>query len=219
MNLGVMKAELQLHVRDAALSTHFTTWINEAVYEIANDFSLPALKLEEPATKTVTESAWLYDMPSTYMKNLYKCYDSDWNKITIKRDLGDLDSIDIDHDETGDNVTTVAVRNSRLGIYPMAAETINLWFYKLPTDLVDDDEEPNCIPKQYHNRVIIPKVVIKNYHFMQDMTVNPPHKSLEWWKGNYRIGLYGEPGGDIGMLNCLARDKKPCRTGGADPLP
>lgn len=218
MNLGEIKTELELHVRDAQLSAYFTTWTNDAVYEIANDFSLPALKLEEPTTKTVTESAWLYDMPNTYMKNLYKCYDSDWNKITIKRDLGDIDTIDIDHDETGDNVTTVAVRNSRLGIYPMAAETINLWFYKKPTDLVDDEDEPDCIPKQYHRRVIIPKVVVLNYQLLLDMTVNPPHKSLQWWTDKYHAGLYGD-GSDIGMINCFARDKKPKRHGGKNPLP
>ncbi len=218
MNLGEIKAELELHVRDASLSAYFTTWTNDAVYEIANDFSLPALKLEEPTTLEVTEDDWLYDMPNTYMKNLYKCYDSNYFKITIKRSLDDIDAIDINHDETGDNVATVAVRNSRLGIYPMADETINLWFYKKPTALVDDDDELDSIPKEYHRRVIIPKVVIQNYQFLMDMTVNAPHKSLQWWKANYHAGLFGDTS-DVGMVNCFARDKKIRKTGGRNPLP
>lgn len=219
MNLGELEAELALFVQDSSHETYFTSWINEAVLEIANDFSLPALKLKEPTTLDVTEDDWLYDMPDAYMKNLFKCYDSDYNKIAIKRELGDIDSIDIDHDETGDNVTTVAVRDRQIGIYPMAAESIKLWFYEYPTDLVDPGNELTCIPKQYHSRVVLSKVIIKNYHLLQDMTENPPHKSLQWWKANYRAGLYGERGGDIGMLNCFARDKKPKRTGGRNPLP
>lgn len=219
MNLGELEKEILLFADDISDTSLFKSWINNAVLEIANDFSLPALKLKEPTTLSVTESAWLYDMPSTYMKNLYKCHNSDYFKIAIKSELGNIDAIDIDHDETGDNVTTVAVRDRQIGIYPMAEESIKLWFYKYPTDLVDPDNELVCIPKQYHYRVVVPKVIVKCYHLLQDMTENPPHKSLEWWKANYRAGLYGERGGDIGMLNCFARDKKPKRHGGMDPLP
>ena len=219
MNLNELETELRLYVEDDSLAAHFKGWINNAITEIANDFALPALKLKSTTTLTVTEADWLYDMPSAYMKDLYKCYDSDFNKITIKHSLDDIDTLDIDHDDTGDHVTHVAVRDSQIGVYPMAAEAINLWFYEKPTDLSVATDTPNCIPSQYHDRVIIPKVVIKAYHLLIDMSSQPPHQSLAWWMAKYRAGLYGEPNGDIGMINCLARDKKVRRHGGGDPLP
>ena len=218
MTLEELEAEIALYVVDDSLKTHFKRWINNAVHEIANDFFLPALRLKKPIDIIVTESNWLYDLPATYMKKVFKCYDSDYNKITIKRSLDDLDELNIEHDETGDHVTHIAVRDTQIGIFPMAAENIKAWFYKKPTDLVSDSDELTCIPSQYHARVVIPKVIIIAYHLLLDMTAEPPHQSLQWWKSNYHAGLFGD-GSDIGMLNCFARDKGVRRTGGRDPIP
>ena len=161
MNLGEIESELALYVQDDSLVVHFKGWINNAILEIANDFALPALKLKDPVTLTITESDWLYDMPSSYMKKLYKCYDSNWDKITISHALGDIDELDIDHDETADHATHVAVRDSQIGVYPMAAEAIKLWYFEKPIELDASTDTPTCIPNQYHDRVIIPKVVVK----------------------------------------------------------
>lgn len=219
MNLGELESELALYVQDDSLVVHFKPWINNAILEIANDFDLPALKLKEPTSLTITESNWLYDLPATYQKKLYKCYDSDWDKITISHSLGDLDSQNIEHDETADHVSHVAVRDSQIGVYPKAAEGIKLWYYKLPTDLDVSTDVPTCIPNQYHDRVILPKIIVKAYHLLMDLSTQPPHQSLAWWRAKYIVGLYGEPGGDIGMVNSFARDKGVRRTGGRDPLP
>jgi len=219
MDLGTINGWLDRIVRDSSLETYFTDWVNIAINNIANDFALPALKLKEPEELDITESDWLYDLPSTYMKGLFKCYDSNYDKITIHRSLNDIDNLDIDHDDTGDNVTDVAVRDTQIGVYPMADETIYIWFYEKPTALSDDADEPECIPSQYHYRVIISRVVVENYQLIMDMSVNPPHQSLEWWRARYREGLFGEPGGDIGMINCFARERKPKRRGGKCPLP
>ena len=153
------------------------------------------------------------------MKKLYKCYDSNWDKITISHALGDIDVLDIDHDDTDDHVTHVAVRDNQIGIYPMATESINLWYYEKPTDLAESTDVPSCIPNQYHDRVIIPKIVVKAYHLLMDLATQPPHQSLAFWMAKYRAGLYGEPGSDIGMVHSLARDKGIRRTGGRDPIP
>lgn len=218
MNLGELEAELALYVQDDDIATHFKAWINNAVTEIANDFSLPALKLKESVDLVCTESDWLYDMDSSYMKKLYKCYDSNYNKITIKSRLGEIDDLDVEHSDTGSNITHVAVRDTQIGVYPMADETIKLWYFKKPTDLVSDSDELTCIPKQYHDRVIIPKIIVKAYHLLMDLSSQPPHQSLSWWVAKYRAGLYGEVGGDIGMINVLARERKPIRHGGRDPI-
>lgn len=219
MNLGEINDWLDRIVQDASLSSYFTEWVNIAVSGIANDFFLPALKLKEPEDLVITESDWLYDMPSNYMKKLFKAYDSNYDKITIRRSLDDIDYIDIDHDDTGSNVTDIAVRDDKAGVYPMADETIKIWFYENPTALAEDSDDLECIPSEYHYRVVIPRVVIENYQLLMDMSVNPPHQSLEWWKEKYRVGLFGEARGEIGMINCFARERKPKRSGGKNPLP
>jgi len=218
MNLGELKAELALYIQDPSLEGYFTSWINNAVYEIANDFSLPYLRSTEPTSLVCIATEWLYDMPATYMKNLYKAYDSDYNKITIKRSIDDLDALNIEHDDTGDNVTHIAVRDLEAGIYPMAAETIHLWYYKKPTDLAADGTELLCIPSQYHTRVVIPKVIVKAYPLLMDMSTQAPHQSLLYWQSKYHAGLFGDAS-DVGMINCLARAKGVKRHGGRDPLP
>jgi hypothetical protein len=219
MNLGEINEELELHVRDAGLAAYFTTWVNAAIKEIAYDFCLPALRLKEPETVTTTESDWLYDLPATYHKNVFKAADDDWNRVAVRRSLDDLDVLDIDHDDTGELVSDVAVRDTQIGIYPMAAGTLRIWYYELPTVLSDDSDIPTCVPEEYHSRVIVSKVIVKNYHLLMDMSVNPPHLSLEWWKNNYRVGLYGNGADDIGLINCIARTKKPKRRGGICPIP
>ncbi len=218
MNLGDINEELNIIVNDRSLAAHFTRWVNNGVIEVASDFDLPALRLNEPVTITTTEDDWLYDMPASYLKKLYKCKDGDWNDVTIERDLDFIDDIDIDHDTTGSNVTNVATRDVQIGIYPKAADTLKAWYYERPTTLEDSDDVPDCIPGAYHYRVLIPKIVIINFELLQDMAVNSPHKSLEYWHGKYHAGLYGD-GSQIGLINHLARDRGVRRHGGADPLP
>ena len=61
--------------------------------------------------------------------------------------------------------------------------------------------------------------MIKNFKLLQDMMAEPPHQSLAWWMSEYQNGLYGSARGDIGMINIIAKDLKPKRHGGRDPLP
>ena len=218
MTLAELKEEIGILIADSSLEQYYERWINEAILEIATDFFLPALRLNEPTLLLVTTSDWLYDVPATYQKKLFRAADSEHTLIRILLDLDSLDDLDLDHDDTGDHVTHVAVRDRKIGVYPMAAESIKLWFYKLPTALDDPGDIPTCIPTAYHSRVILPKVVIKNFRVLQDLVIDAPHQSLMFWQREYQKGLYGEPYGDIGMLNYFAREKPPRRHGGRDPI-
>jgi len=221
MNLARLKSELSVIIRDDSLEPYFTDWLNDAVNEIATDFDLPYLRLLSPESFAVTTSTWLYDPPATYHKNLFKATDSNWTRIYVCKRWEEMDSLDLDHDETGDNVTTIAVTEEaqQIGIYPLATETIKLWYYKKPTDMEDEDDEPSCIPEHFRYRVLIPKVVIRNFKLLQDLMVQVPHQSLMWWEEELRRGLYGSPRGDIGMINFFAKARKPKKSGGSNPLP
>lgn len=218
MTLAELMEEIGLLVEDSSMEQFYKRWINEAILEIAADFFLPALRLNEPATLPVTTAAWLYDVSATYHKKLFRATDSLFAPIHILPDLDSLDERDLDHDETESHVTHVAIRDRKIGIFPKAAESIKLWFYELPTPLDDPDSIPTCIPTAYQPRVIIPKVVVRNFRALQDLIIDAPHQSIMFWQEEYRQGLYGSPRGDIGMLNYLAREKPPRRHGGRDPI-
>ena len=218
MTLAELMEEIGNIVVDSSLEPFYKRWINEAILEVAADFALPALRLNEPVSLPVTTSAWIYDAPATYQKQLFRAADSVFTPIRILPDLDSLDERDLDHDETDSHVTHLAVRDRKIGVFPKAAESIKLWFYKFPTLLKDPDDVPTCIPTAYHSRVIIPKVVVKNFRALQDMVIEAPHQSIMFWQEEYRQGLYGAPRGDIGMINYLAREKPPRRHGGRDPI-
>jgi hypothetical protein len=218
MNLDELIEEIGTIVADSSLQSFYMRWINEAILEIAADFPLPALRLNDPIPLVIATSSWLYIAPATYQKQLFRAADSDFNRIRIMRDLDALDGLDLDHDDIGDHVTHLATRDRTIGVYPKAAETINLWFYKKPASLDNGTHVPTCIPESYHSRVIIPKVVVKNFRALQDMVIAPPHQSILFWQKEYLKGLNGEPRGDIGMLNFLGRERKPRRHCGKDPV-
>jgi len=159
---------------------------------------------------------WLLDLPATYHKKLFKCRNSNGDKITVGRRIQTIEEVDYDHDETGDYVTTIAVEADKIAIFPKAVDTLYLWFYRLPVDMTEDDDVPDGIPSAYHERVILPKVIIKNSAILQDLTLQYPP---EYFRNLYSEGLYGRRGGDVGMINYLAKSKGFKRHGGADPLP
>jgi hypothetical protein len=220
MELRELMDEIYLHVRDDHLKENFfKAWINEAILAIATDNRLPALKRNEPFNLPVNTGAWLYDLPEVYHQGFVKCRNLNWDTVTILGSLDDLDSWDIDHDETGEAITHVAVRDRKLGVFPKANDTARLWFSNKPEVLDLPTDRIICIPEQFQRRVIIPKVVILAFPIIMDMGVDMPHKSLAYWQGKYSEGLFGSPKGEIGMVPWLAAQRPPRRHGGRQPLP
>jgi hypothetical protein len=216
MNFLRLKEELALIVKSTFLEEYYEDWINDAVLEIASDFELPKLKLKEPATLTTTTSDWLYDLPSTYHKKVFKCRNSNGDRITVGRRIQTIEELDYDHDETDDYITTIAVEDDKIAVYPMANDTLSLWYYRLPVDMSDDDDEPDGIPSAFHERVILPKIIIKHCTITQDLTLQYPP---EYYRRMYSEGLYGDRAGNVGMINYFAKSKGFKRHGGNDPLP
>lgn len=222
MNLGRLEAELRLLILDQSLFKNFKQWLNDAVDEIAADFDLPTLRTRVPSSVTTTTATWIFAAPATFSKKLFQCYTSDYKTVHVCRDMSEIDALDIQHTKTGDRVTHVAVdpTDNSFCIYPRAAGTLLAWFYKTPTAMVAATDEPTCIPAAYRQRVILPKVIIKNYRLLQDLVVDAPGQSLMYWEQEYQKGLYGYAKGDIGMLNYFAKlGGPPRRHGGRDPLP
>ena len=222
MNLGDLVGELNLIVRDSYLAQQFEKWINSALLELATDLDLPALRKLEPTPLTVDTSTWIFDAPTDYHKKLFRATDSEGQNIRIFYRVEDLEALDMDHDVAGDHVTSIAMHDMgyhvKVCVYPKADETINLWYYEKPETLSSHDDIVKCLPPGCTSRVIVPKVVLKNFKMLQDLMTEAPHQSFGFWIEEQKIGLYGSNRGEIGLVNLLALRKKPVRHGGRDSI-
>lgn len=228
MNLKGMLDYLTALVKDPNIPPGFTQMLNDTCLELAGDFELPALKLLDPVPVTVDDSKWLWPMPDSFHKKLFLVRNSSvtpWGRVHIHHDIEDLNRWNPEHDSTAANVNTVATGMQGelwyLGIrpLPLTQNILELWFYRRPTLLTKPTDVPDCFPAEYHERVILPKCVIKNFRFFSDAIEDGPMKSLTYWEELYRRGLYGEPRGDIGLVNYLAKLRGgPRRHGGRDPI-
>ncbi len=228
MNLEAMLAYLGALVNDPNIPPGLTQMLNDTCLEFAGDFELPAPKLLDPVPLTVDDSKWLWPMPDSFHKKLFMVRNSSltpWGRVHIHHDIEDLNRRNPEHDSTEANVSTVATgmqgENWYLGVrpLPLTQNILQLWYYRRPALLVKPADVPDLFPAEYHERVILAKCVMKNFRFFTDAIEDGPMKSLGYWKGEYKIGLYGEPMGDIGLVNYLAKLRGgPRRHGGHDPI-
>lgn len=278
MNLLQLKNGLE-EIAGDRLAKSYTSWLNNAVLELAGDFEFPALKLREPILFATKVTEWLYDLPNTsrtnwltgtvyalgadvvndgavyncilghtagaanepgtgatwetnwelittgtgiYQKKLFKVLSQDWDgaEVKIYNSFRPIEEEDYDHDETGEYVEALGIEDKQIAIFPMANDTLEMWFYRRPVDMSQDSSLPDGIPEEFHRRVILPKVVLQNFEIIQNMALDAPQSTLKYWQDKYEEGLYGTPRGDIGMIRYLAKFKGgPKRHGGRDPIP
>ena len=143
MNLEQMQIELSLIVKDASLQPLLVGWINAAILDVATDYDLPPLALAEPYSLGVDTSKWLWPLPEIFHKNLFmvKRVNADGTQTRLHHIHKDpAHTKGKDHTLTGDHVTELAVipqgKGFYLGIYPLAEDNLNLWFYRRPAVLV-----------------------------------------------------------------------------------
>jgi hypothetical protein len=225
MTLAELETALGLIVQDVNLALNFKTWINAAILNLAADIDLPALRLLVPLTFPVTSTTWLWTLPSDYQKNLFRCLDSDGNRVRVLDRIEDLEALDYDHLDTGDHVTEVAVATqgtvageiNYLGVYPLVTESLSLWYYRKPAVLDKGTDICDCLPAAFHERLIVPIAVVKAYEHLQDQVENFDPKPLQYWRGKVQEGLYGSPMGPIGLINYLVRSQGGPRRHGGRP--
>jgi hypothetical protein len=227
MDFAELKREVHLYVKDPILQQYYGDWVNNAIAELALDFDFPALKLHVPATVSCYASAYYVDLPSNFQKKLFRVWDKNKDDVYIHRDTINIHDIDEDHDVSASPISDVAVFPKygaedtwQIMYYPRATETLQIWYYREPPALSAETETPHWIPSPYHRRVIVPKAIIRGYQLLGDMVIDPPHTSLQYWEGKLQEGLYGRPGGEVGLLNWFnSAVRPPKRYGGRQALP
>lgn len=226
MNLKQMEDLVAEIVQDDSLQPLFTGMINDAILELAIDFDFPTLRLLDPYVLPVNNSKWTWLLPGHFHKKLFRCaYTGDngfYVNIPVMGRSHDIEGMD--HLE-GDRIAKVAATQVLdewwllIDPIPELPVDLHLWFYQRPNLLTEPTDVCRCIPPEYHERVIIPRVIIKNYRMLQDQVVALDLKSLQYWQGEEVRGLYGVPGESKGLINHFASmGGPPRRTGGRDPV-
>ena len=227
MDRGAIKTELQVLLRDTTVESSFDTWIQDELLQLAYEFDLPTMRLRTPASLVVNNAAWQYNLTAathassfTFHKKLYRVTNALFETgMRIDTDLNIIDDIDPDHTDTGTNVQRVAyeldLHNSAvLGTWPMASETLSLWFYRRPTTMTVDTNIPE-FPDAHHFDVLIPRIVLRAFRLYPELATEvagDATHALALWTQRYHAGLYGD-NGNMGLIDTL-RKSKPVRQRG-----
>lgn len=222
MTLDDYKHELQWLLQDPEVESALDQIIRQERLSFAAEYDLQALKMDQPFSGVVTTTNWLYELPASYHKNVFKARNSDPNEYyfrPIARDMGAIDQLDFKHQETGQYVQRIAVADRHMGVWPKANDTILLWFYKKP-DVAGDIVE---VPDEWISRVLTPRVVLRCFMVYPDLArenMTENRLTLDWWRTQQKSGLYGSAiTGETGFINFMTKSRPPRTRGGRQPLP
>lgn len=218
MTLDELTLEIKQVCRDPSMEQSITTWLNQAVLELAGSYELPTLRLRTAATLAVTTSNYLYSLSAAthsssyvYMKRCFRITSSTVEQgFALEPSVTLLDDVDADHSDTGTSVQRVAVEGDQVAIYPKATENLSVWFYRKPVNMAAGTSEPDGIPESYHYRVLVPMVVLRAMRLYPDFptaTVGDETKALQWWTARLNAGLYGD-GVQPGMLHFIQKAQR-----------
>ena len=213
MNLAQLQDELRIILRDPSVESSFAIWINDELLQLAHEFDLPGLKLQTSASLVCTNAVYLYNLSAATHASSYVFHKKVWKVhrpgalqgIAVANTLRAIDMLDPAHTATGTNVTDVGVEHAQLAIYPMANQTLSLWFYRRPTTLTGDTDTPDFLPDSFHYKVIIPRVVLRAMRLYPELATNDggdATRALAIWQQRLLQGMYGD-GISIGLLEAL----------------
>jgi len=170
-------------IQDSGFYASASTRINSAITAIAGGLRLPDGRTSPPlpdlysmATVETSTSNPYVSLPATYQRNVFMVADSSGNQL-FGPNGGDLYSFALflkratnKNLAQGGSVSTVAVQGLNLyyqGI-PSAAKTLTVHFYRKPVDMSESADEPDGLPYQYAERLIVSYVAKEIFSLLED---------------------------------------------------
>jgi len=222
MNFAQLQLECKSVLRDPTTESSIPVWLNDSMDEIAAQFEIPALRLHKPATLATTDTEWVYDIATTvtppvghpewvFHKKAFRIASAHTPLgFVMETPFTVLDDVDFAHTTTGTNVERIAVEDDTIGVYPLANDTLQVWFYRRPVHMVADDDVPDGMPTDYAYKVLIPKVVLRamrDYPEIQEYGERGDNtRTLARWTQLLHQGLYGS-GYEIGLVDYLRKQR------------
>ena len=178
MILSKLITEVEEIIQDNSFSsTNITSRLNEAQLEVAGGIQstlgswitppLPEL-LTIDTVDTATDAAYV-SMPDNFQRQLQFASSSEGTEIDIAESFISFVEVYPLLDKSGSVVECCEVGGNFYyqGI-PTSSAEITIHYYKAPTDMSDDDDEPDGIPSHLHRGLLINHVCWKIFELIED---------------------------------------------------
>jgi len=167
--LSVLVAEVVTIVDDASFaSATITAKLNEGLNNVAGQVLLPRLRTTTTIDTTSVNKAAL---DSGFHRNLSRwCHSTTHNRrIKVYESVPQLfkwfGQLDLEGSVTGVAREGAYLYYQRI---PASAETLMINYFEYPTQLVDDTDEPTCLPAHLHSRLLVNYACSQIFRRMED---------------------------------------------------
>ena len=168
--------------------------------------SPPLPDLYTTGTVDTVVDATMCNLPGDFSRDLVQVVNSSSEEIPIAPSLRKF-LRDYPQKDAG-SVRTVARHGNKL-LYrdqPSEAETLTVHYYRAPTDMTDDDDEPDGIPLQVHRSLLVGHVCSKIFSQIEDgiegQMVNTARWERVFQQGLVDLGIIVGHDADPDYYNC-----------------
>jgi hypothetical protein len=219
MTYEQLELECRQIIRDSTLDDLYRGWLNDCIEELAGEYEFPGLKLRVPAQLAITPASYLYNLSAAthvttgyvYQRRVFRISSTAFPQgLGLEPNPLWIEDTDPLHTQTGDSVQRVAVEGDQILVFPLATDTLNVWFYRKPIPMVNPTDTPDGIEAAFHYRVLVPMVVLRGFRLYPELISEIPGdntKSLAWWTQRLNAGLYGDTV-QIGLIQALQKNER-----------
>ena len=208
MRLADLIERIMDKLQDPSLdSKRIRRMINEIIDQAASTIPVPLPDLETFDTVTTHITRAYISMPDDFHRDLDFCYSAAQNdKIKI---YGSVQYLRMQDDNQGMNRSGIIHGVARAGkrLYyqriPTTADTLTLWYYRKPTELLKDNDEPSEFPSFCHEPVIVNGVLAELFSMIED-GIEGQKINTEYHKTKQKEALY-----DLEMFIGPKKDEPP----------
>lgn len=172
MDVETLTARVSGIIQDTSFdSDDILGYFNKGLREIAGKVQVPDLIVVD-TVETVLAQPWV-TLPTEYMWALFHCasvtHDRIITSVYKKDSYRELLRLYPLLDDVG-NVEYIGVRGSRLYYQPIpgTVETLSIQFHGKPTELADDDDEPDFLPYHLHEELMVNFAAKEIYGLIED---------------------------------------------------
>lgn len=177
-----LKTYVEKIIQDSSLNSMIGTYINQGIIEIAGGMQsalgdwitppLPELLTIDTVTTSII-SAYV-SMPDDFQRTLQFVASSTGAEIDIEDSFIEFSKTYPLLNQSGSITSVIEIGNNFYyqGI-PTTAEDVTIHYYKYPTEMSDDYDEPDGIPKHLQRSLLVNYAAWKIYELIEDGLEGP----------------------------------------------
>ncbi len=190
MNVTQLTEAVQLGLKDPSITDDvILAALNRAVGDVAASHPLPLLKAED--TLSVPAGVLSVSLPADYHHDLWWVYSSTTNHdLPICVNHRALENEYFDRKTWTGHITHVAVEEGLLYVRPIPSvdETLEVKYYRQPTELEETTDVPSVIPDELHQGLLADLALSHFYDAIED-GVDGAKTNTQHYHGRYLEAL------------------------------